>query len=90
MAGYTRDEHIEMMQNPDRWPVFPVLPLVREGRKFNDPEKLGFLFCGALRGANTDPTVLVGVLGMTKHGEKLPRKKYESFEALYDDGWRVD
>ena len=70
---------VEFMQRPNLWPVWPFLPLKRPG-------ELGVLV-ELQRGV--EPTVHLANLYMVKIGVS-PTKTYSSFQALYDDGWRVD
>ena len=79
--------HVIMMKDPDRWPTWPRLPLVKR----DGSHAVGFLLNTVLEGAHTDPTVYIGNLFNARLDvETCPCIQYASFEALYDDGWRVD
>lgn len=79
MPEKSKDEEIAMMQDPENWPRWPVLPLTN----------------GGLTG---ELAVLVdGYTTRVYHANMFQRittdtkfTTYESYEAIYDDGWRVD
>lgn len=79
-------DDLEMINNPDLWPLWPVLPLKNprevdpvDGTKPN----LGFIVHG-------QPTVVViGVMLLTNL-TTARRRGYSSVEALLEDGWEVD
>ena len=78
---------LEMMQESAAWPAFPLLPLKRYQNKPSDPE-LGILWQGC------GPTVYrCSMFYLPKTPEEsaaLLTIKYESFEALVNDGWVID
>lgn len=79
-------DDIEMMQTPDQWThsFLPlkrtpsILPLNHPARMSGDD--LGILTMGG------GPTVRLG--NMFKLTDEIIR--YDSFQAIYDAGWRVD
>jgi len=82
---------IEMMQRPHLWPYGRVLPLIRanpEAKPFR--KDYGCLL--ALRRSKTTIWCgdMVEVIGMLSRGQCCETKMYDSFQAIYDDGWRVD
>jgi hypothetical protein len=84
-SDFKRD--LEMAKNPNRWPVWPQLPL----KRIRD----GNLECGRLieRGGiftppRIEPVVYFGtIFEPTKDAEKIT---YQDLSAIFDDGWRVD
>jgi hypothetical protein len=79
-------EELDMMKNPNKWPQWPVLPLIRRTRG-ESPGYEGILF--------DDPkvrfTVYHGNIFMDLgHLESCPQKVYASFEEILADGWAVD
>lgn len=80
----SRDD-AEMMRRPNLWPRWPVLPLKRRSAETGFPET------GMLVEASDVPltTVLVGTI-FDADVFALPRKEYESADAIVADGWIVD
>ena len=83
---------LAQMQNPDEWPLWPLLPIKRSVKGGSWPET-------ALLFANGEPVVIKGDLYQldkrpgTTYAEKfagLEKQAYLSFEAMVADGWRVD
>jgi hypothetical protein len=70
-----------LMAKPRDWPRWPVLPLKR-GDAF--PYEVGYLY------ADGKPAVYLGNVTDAKHHNQQPTHEYDSFEAVYADGWRVD
>lgn len=92
MPEHTREEEIEMMSHPDRWPHGFVLPLkhATERQPGGWPAH-GFLIQLSMRtpAPAPDPVVRLGTLGIVKVSE-AEQVRFESLEAVYDGGWRVD
>lgn len=92
MPARTREQHIEMMQDPSLWPLFSVLCMKRE-ETANLPIEEAFAIMTAY-----DPMVIYKIgVGRLKPGKRLvpqlegvPRLEYASYADIYDDGWRVD
>lgn len=90
MTTEERNTELRWMSNPMTWPNM-VLPIVKR-TGLGDP---GQPTTGLLTGGG--PTVYfvnMWALGDPEYKGKawsdLPHKTYESFEAIVDDGWRVD
>lgn len=73
----TKEEEVAFMRDPDEWPLWPVLPLKKTGGPL-----------GALVESNVgvEPVVRLGNIYTDSHDIE----SYESLEAVYDAGWRVD
>lgn len=82
-------DHLEMMKSPDRWPLWPVLPLKRRCANPGEFPECAFLMdVGGLDHVK----VYLGViyeLGGRKPSE-FESKKYSDYEAVVADGWIVD
>ena len=79
---------IELMQSPNNWPKWPVLPLVSKTGGLQ--KGMGFLLNQSLKGKHTDCTVWVGnVWDLPEAIEAAKTIKYTSFEELAKE-WRVD
>ena len=85
------EEALDFLKDPDRWPLWPLLPIKRSRPK-QGPE------C-ALMFASGKPEVIFGDLYAldSRPGESysekfagLQRKEYPTFEAMVADGWRPD
>lgn len=76
---HTIAEEISMMQDEDKWPHWPILPLVN--RTGNSRPECGFLF------VSSGPTVFIGNMWDPKFDNP---KKYNSYQEIVDDGWRID
>jgi hypothetical protein len=89
MTGHDRNEEIEFMQNPDKWPHGFVLPL----KRWTAPSQMdtGFLFQGSIKSPAPppEPVIYIGNMFAGKF-EGLPTKEYPSLEAILDDGWVID
>ena len=74
------DKHLDMMKNPDRWPVWPLLPLIK------GKDEVGVL----LQSEGAYIVVLANLYMMPKSVDQAPQIKYGSAEAIVADGWIVD
>jgi hypothetical protein len=90
MSGHTRDEELDMMSHPDKWPHLFVLPLKRPDPGGGWPE-LGFLKRPAMvtLAPAPEPVVHLGAVWSPRKGDR-PVAAYDSLEAVLDDGWVVD
>lgn len=89
----SREEHeLKMMQTPDDWPCWPVLPLKKWDEKSHTYD------CAILF-ADGKPVVIKADLFLLNEepgntwGEKLKNKEripFDSFDAIVVAGWRVD
>jgi hypothetical protein len=81
-----KEEHVKMMQYPDKWPRWPILPMVRKTNA--DPlGNPGFIVDG-----DTDKFTVykANIFMIPKDFETIPREIYLNFEEIFDAGWRVD
>lgn len=101
-----RQEDLELMQSPTRWPLWPLLPLVRRGKDiFRDPGALGFLVDPAGLSEKTREsapapvrdklatTVFLGSISELEVIRLSDQKRwqlFDSYEAILDAGWKVD
>ena len=97
MGPLTLPQQLELMQEPERWPLRVLLALshVSKRDRFGIPE-LGFLAIGH------GPKVFLGELGEFRPGETRERARFEaalarfravsfiSYAAVQQHGWRVD
>ena len=74
----TSKTHLEMMQNEDRWPRWPFLPLIRG-------EEVGILIAG--RGPVVYRVNLYDMAGKLATAERI---EYGSFSDVIASGWVVD
>lgn len=82
MGKYQPGQDLEMMQDPDEWPLWPQLPLKK--RSDWPQPRAGFLVAIP----ELKPIVFIGVVGTVK--QDRPRIEYSSFGELVEDGWLVD
>jgi hypothetical protein len=82
VEGVGEISDLEMMKNPDLWPMIVVLPM--KGKNW----KIGLLM------ANEDATEYLWLEGQNMYGRLDPNKgermKPEELQRLVDEGWRVD
>lgn len=83
-------DHKEFIQNEQRWPNWPILPMKRlpKERKFGEFPELGVMLA-------TRKTVVYLVdlyrLPQTPEGwKKAEQKNYNTLDELLNDGWIVD
>lgn len=95
MPERSRDEHLDMMAHPDKWPLGFTLPLTMPGTKGENgwPEQ-GFLRQPKIQTPcpPPEPVVYLGNMYMAS-GQRIsdwPTTTYLSLEQIYDAGWRVD
>lgn len=78
----------EMMQSPEKWPLWPVLPVKQ--RNGMSSSRLGIMREGAF---GVKPVVYLVTLYEVKTGQSwddLEKFEYLDFEGVVDDGWVVD
>lgn len=81
---YTETDDLNMMQTPNRWPQWPVLPLKKRKRERKD-EDFGFLREAGLSGT-VPPVVHIGnIFG----GEVTGKVEYDSLDDVARE-WEVD
>lgn len=85
-----REQELEMMRDPLRWPHRNMLPLVKRYRdvpgKFPDT---AFLYCSPMT-TTVEPVLYMENMWGELKDKDIPYKQYPSFEAIIDDGWEVD
>ena len=96
MTGEEREKHLEMMQHPELWPMWPVLPLINR----SETDREGFVVPGCIADANESGRYEVvmctmyqlpeGIITYDEFYQSHPTKVYDSYEAMLDDGWMVD
>ena len=91
----TERDHLEMMQDANRWPAWPLLPLQHRSRKATDGSggtELGFMLEDGYTG-KAKPRVYIGLITFRSMGQKfedLPVEDYASLEDVVMAGWEVD
>jgi hypothetical protein len=94
----TSEDELDFMSKPEKWPHVWVLPLLRRKEEKKGLELLGMEH-GFLVQMNSDPDpgppepiVYLDMIYDLKPGwrEVTPTAKYESLQAIVDDGWYVD
>jgi len=78
----------EMIEDPDRWRHWPILPLV------NNDGRAGFIVNNTLHGnlRNVEIFVWVGNMWNARAALNNPanRIRYKNAQSVINDGWRVD
>jgi hypothetical protein len=80
-----RANQVAFMIKSDHWPRWPLLPMKRHHRGHLDA--VGFLVTGK------GPVIHRGSMYQVEPGvmwDSFSREMYESFDALYAAGWRID
>lgn len=86
MTWPEREDELAMMNDPERWPAYPRLPLKKRGAQ---DATLGFLVAHGAHGV--EPVVyLANLFAQVPDWNAVPQEKFESFDALLDAGWVVD
>ena len=81
----------EMIENPDRWPCSPFLPVKRDGWKqdnFANPKHLGIIHAARTTVVIKTNFAMLAQLGVEELVERC--SVYDSVDALLADGWMVD
>jgi hypothetical protein len=81
------EKDLNFMRNPDLWPAWPFLPLVK---RQSEPSEMrcGYMLCTSTSGANKDPSVYIGyIFDANPHSDE--KKTYDTFEKVAEE-WRVD
>lgn len=85
-------DHVRMMQNPDDWPVWPVLPVKRRNSDGSSWPELGLMV--AIHEYRY--RVYHATIPELRQGPLAPQLAtidstvYTDAEAIVDAGWRVD
>lgn len=75
-------ENVEFASNPNRWPAWPQLPLVRG-------KELGRLFHVGDEGDEVRPIVYLGNIFAPVNTDTRTAT-YPTLRALFEDGWQID
>lgn len=78
------NKDLSMINDPDRWPRWPFLPIIRD-RSYK-PDDTGLLFDG--EGKKT--VYLCNLFMVPDDLRTIPKLEYDTAEALLADGWTVD
>ena len=81
-----KERNIKMMENPNDWPRWPLLPLIRKSNTdlMGEP---GFI----VESDTAKFTVYkANIFMLPKDFETIPKEVYDNFENIFNAGWRVD
>lgn len=80
-----RIESVALINDPGKWPCWPMLPL----KKYTG--RGGFPDCAILvdEGGRTKK-VYMADMSLSNLSKDTPVKEYPHAEAILDDGWRID
>ena len=87
---YTQEETdraLKFVGDPDNWPMWPFLPLKRIRKGIL---QAGFLFNGSLDDNTVAPEVYIGTIYDKDMGPESRRYVYDSIEAVFEKGWKID
>jgi hypothetical protein len=90
-----RRRHLALIGNPERWPCYPFLPMRRVVEAATEHD-LGVLYdlWGLRRIPGFSATVFrvnLLMLPATEEGWlEVPREVFDTFDELFEAGWRVD
>jgi hypothetical protein len=86
-----RQQDLKMMQSPDDWPRWPLLP-IKKPIKGQFPDTAVLFADGTATVIWVNPFTLSERPGTTwaEKFDGAKKQAYVSFEAMIDDGWRVD
>lgn len=84
-------EDVRMMQDPMRWPLWPILPV----KNYNDREPGKFPKMGLMVDEGKAVVYMKGLYDLVDGElrpqlEGVPTETFESFEAAAKAGWMVD
>lgn len=84
-----RQHDIGMMQDPNDWPAWPLLPLKRHTP--DDPLDCGFI-AELVMDVAIEPVVYHGLIFEAAEVMRDESRwlRYATWDELYDAGWRVD
>lgn len=75
---------LQMMQNQDDWPRWPILPVKRRVKN-SSPE------CAVMVAGEGPVVRKIGLYDLTQESiEKAPKETFPTFQALVAAGWIVD
>jgi hypothetical protein len=81
----TKADDIAMLKSSDKWPGWPFLPIKRY---VNNDMQAAVIWAG--EPLNVIETNLFDLPKTFDELKKIAHKKYESPEAIVEDGWMVD
>ena len=84
--SYTKEDHIAMIKDPERWPLFPFLPMKHRTEKEGQWPVHGFIVKFYPKRVYRR-SIHEMAEGASLDG--MPRDEYESIAALAED-WEVD
>lgn len=88
-----RKQHLDFINDPDKWPHWPLLPMKNFINGFSHPHSHGIIVdVGGFDVSKVEPKVYIANL-MFFRGEdmdKYEKDEYQSFDELIDAGWIVD
>jgi len=98
---HTKQEHIDLMAaNGKGWPVRPFLPLMR--RRKGEAEFAVLISGKRWDRVLVEANLVEAMMAYGHYGERVtakefvrwagqfPQRRFDSFEAIYRAGWRVD
>ena len=86
--------HLLFLTNPSLWPVYPFLPVVRNGK--HPEQECGLMFdAKGLHGlfGYSSTVFLVNLFALPRALPEflaLPREVFDTMDELYEAGWRID
>ncbi len=80
-------DDLQMMQNPDKWPQWPYLPVKRWVKDRQTPDLAIMSVTGE---SASKPIVYFKNMFDSKALIRTKHLEYASFEELLNDGWVVD
>ena len=81
-------KELAFMQDPDKWPAWPTLPLVNNKGDYNQRQFGYLLDTSVLSRKPNEPTVYIGNI-FDPHPTTDEKIQYNTFEQLLED-WRID
>ena len=80
-------KQLDMMQQPDTWPRWPFLPLIRRTKGLKPFGEEGLLYDD---GEHKFTVYFANLFMLPQNLATCASKTYESYEAIVADGWEVD
>jgi hypothetical protein len=87
MAQITEERSLRFISTPEKWPLYPILPMKRMVPGKKDPE------LGVLVWPDTTTVILSNMLRLPKRREKLadlPQEVYDTVDSVLLAGWEID
>lgn len=92
-AQLDRERDLAMMQSPNDWPNWPVLPIKKWDKEKHQMDCACIIDEGPLRQSVGIKVYLVSMYQLCEKSKPLMEhksKEYPSLDALVADGWKVD